>query len=155
MDTKIVDFLRKNVISDVGFLLENKRYYSALIILSQSIETLGAFLDNKPFRASLQSKKRFSLSLKMLFPSNYKKANNNFFLYDKLRNHIAHMLIPSSYINITEYSKTSEKNLSTNANGSINISVIEFYNDVVVAINKLETLIYKGEIKEKFIQSNF
>ena len=79
MEVKIEDFLRKTIVNDVRFLIDNEKYYSALIILSQSIETLGAFIDNKPFRAKMQSKKRFGMALKMLFPREYKRANNDFF----------------------------------------------------------------------------
>lgn len=155
MDVKIQEFLRKTIINDVNFLIENKRYYSALVILSQTIETLGAFIDKKPFRAKAQSKKRFNMALKFLFPNTYRRANNNFFLYDKLRNHIAHMLIPSTYINIIEYSNQELNHLCSNNEGVLNISVIEFYNDVVLAVNKLEELIENGEINEKKIKIGF
>lgn len=155
MEIKIEDFLRKTIITDVKFLIDNNRYYSALIILSQTIETLGAFMDNKPFRAKMQSKKRFSLALKFLFPSNYKRANNDFFLYNKLRNQIAHILVPSTLINITEYSKKENTHLSSNKEGVLYISVNQFFIDVISAIDKLEAKFISGELKQKKIQINF
>ena len=147
MEEQLKYFLNKILIEDVKKLIDNQQYYIALIIMSQSIETLGAFLDNKPFRAKAQSKKRFSLALRYLFPNKYKKANNNFFLFDKLRNHIAHILIPSSRINILE--KNSEEKHMQIINGVLNISITEFYKDVKTATEKLIKMIDNKEIKYK------
>ena len=155
MEIKIEDFLRKTVIEDVSFLIDNKKYYSALIILSQTIETLGAFIDNKPFRAKIQSKKRFGLALKLLFPKNYKRANNNFFLYNKLRNQIAHILVPSTLINITEYTGDRNEHMTSSKDGVLFISVTQFLNDVVEAVNKLEKKFNSGELKAKTVTINF
>ncbi len=155
MEIKIEDFLRKTVVDDVVYLINSKRYYSALVILSQTIETLGAFIDNKPFRAKMQSKKRFGLALKYLFPKNYKRANNDFFLYNKLRNQIAHILVPSTLINIIEYTKVNNEHMTSNKEGILFISVTQFYNDVVLAINKLEEKFMSGELKTKIITINF
>ena len=155
MEIKIEDFLRKTIVNDVNFLIDNKKYYSALIILSQTIETLGAFMDNKPFRAKMQSKKRFGLALKSLFPKNYKRANNDFFLYNKLRNQIAHILVPSTLINITEYTNTDNEHMTSNKEGVLFISVTQFYKDVKLAIDKLEKKFNSGELKTKIISINF
>ncbi len=155
MEIKIEDFLRKTIIDDVIFLINNKKYYSALVLLSQSIETLGAFMDNKPFRAKMQSKKRFGLALKFLFPRNYKRANNDFFLYNKLRNQIAHILIPSTLINITEYTNVDNEHMTSNKEGVLFISVTQFYKDVELAIDKLEKKFNSGELKAKIITINF
>jgi len=155
MEIKIEDFLRKTIIDDVNFLIDNKKYYSALIILSQTIVTLGAFMDNKPFRAKMQSKKRFGLALKFLFPRNYKRANNDFFLYNKLRNQIAHILVPSTLINITEYTGDANEHMTSSKDGILFISVSQFYKDVVLAIDKLEDKFNSGELKTKIITINF
>ena len=155
MEIKIEDFLRKTIVNDVKFLVDNKKYYSALVILSQTIETLGAFMDNKPFRAKMQSKKRFGLALKFLFPRNYKRANNDFFLYNKLRNQIAHILVPSTLINITEYTGANNEHMTSNKEGVLFISVNQFYNDVVIAIDKLEEKFNSGELKAKTVTINF
>jgi len=155
MEIKIEDFLRGTIVEDVKLLIDNNRYYSALIILSQTIETLGAFMDNKPFRAKMQSKKRFSLALKYFFPKSYKRANNNFFLYNKLRNQIAHILVPSTLINIIEYTNDNYEHMTSNKEDVLYISVNSFYNDVVKAIDMLEHKFNTEELKQKKIQINF
>jgi len=155
MEIKIEDFLRKTIVDDVKFLIDNKKYYSALVILSQTIETLGAFMDNKPFRAKMQSKKRFGLALRFLFPRNYKRANNDFFLYSKLRNQIAHILIPSTLINIIEYTGVNNEHMTSNKNGILFISVNQFHKDVELAINRLEEKFNSGEFKTKTVTINF
>lgn len=155
MEIKIEEFLRKTIVEDVRFLIDNKKYYSALVILSQTIETLGAFMDNKPFRAKMQSKKRFGLALKFLFPKSYKRANNDFFLYNKLRNQISHILVPSTLINIIEYTKVNNEHMTNNKEGVLYVSVQQFYNDVVLAIDKLEKKYNSGELKPKRITINF
>jgi hypothetical protein len=147
MEEQLKYFLNKILIEDIKKLIENGQDYIALIIMAQSIETLGSFLDNKPFRAKAQSKKRFSLALKILFPNQYRKANNDFFLFDKLRNHIAHILIPSSRIIIIE-DGNNKKNMEI-SDGILYISIQEFYNDVKIATEKLIKMIDKKEIKYK------
>ena len=80
--------------------LESEHYYPLLIYCSLGIETLGSFLDNKPLRARQQSKIRFGNALYQLFPNQYGFCNKKSFLYDALRNHSAHNLIPSPHLSI-------------------------------------------------------
>ena len=150
MEKELTSFLEKLLIIDIKKLIDNKQEYIALVILSQSIETLGAFLDSKPFRAKAQSKKRFSLALKKLFPYKYRKANDKFFLYDKLRNHIAHILIPSSRIIII--TNTDEHKHMETSNGNLYIFIEEFYNDVKTATEELISMINNNKIKYKNLQ---
>jgi hypothetical protein len=103
----------------------------------------------------MQSKKRFGLALKFLFPRNYKRANNDFFLYNKLRNQIAHILVPSTLINITEYTGANNEHMTSNKEGVLFISVNQFYNDVVIAIDKLEEKFNSGKLKSKTVAINF
>ncbi len=145
MEKELTIFLEKLLITDIKKLIDNNQEYIALIIMSQSIETLGAFLDKKPFRAKAQSKKRFSLALKKLFPYKYTKANDKFFLYDKLRNNIAHILIPShKIIVINGLEKHKHMEIS---NGNLYIYIDEFYNDVKSASEELISMINNNKIK--------
>ena len=140
------DFLNKIVLTEIKSLIENKKYYTALLILSHSIETLGALLDNKPFRAKMQSKRRFNYALKVLFPPEYKKLNHDYYLYNQLRNQMAHLLIPGSYIAISDY-KNSSKHLVKDKNETLFINVSTFYNDVNKAAEKLVKMINEGKVK--------
>jgi len=147
MEKELTKFLKQLLIIDIKKLIDNKQEYVALIIMSQSIETLGAFLDSKPFRAKAQSKKRFSLALKKLFSYKYRKANDKFFLYEKLRNHIAHILIPSSKIIIIP--NTNEYKHMEISKGNLYICIEEFYNDVKIATEELIVMIEKNKIMYK------
>lgn len=147
MEEELKYFLDKLLIQDVRKLIDSEQEYVALIIMSQSIETLGAFLDAKPFRAKAQSKKRFNLALKKLFPYKYRKANDKFFLYDKLRNHIAHILIPSARVKMIK-PETEAKHMDVTG-GTLFISIEDFYADVKSATTQLISMIDKGELKYK------
>jgi hypothetical protein len=93
-------FIEQYLIAETKNLLKNKSYYPLLIYATIGIETLGAIIDNKPIRARDQSKFRFASALYHLFPNQYGFVNKNNFLYEALRNHGAHNLIPSSKLNI-------------------------------------------------------
>ena len=147
MEEELKYFLDKLLIQDVRKLIDNEQEYVALIIMAQSIETLGAFLDAKPFRAKAQSKKRFNLALKKLFTYKYRKANDKFFLYDKLRNHIAHILIPSARVELID--STSQAKHMDVTSGTLYISIEDFYTDVKSATEQLIAMINNGELKYK------
>ncbi len=154
MKTEASEFLQKVIVDDVKFLIENKKYYPALLILSHSIETLGALLDNKPFRAKMQSKRRFNYALKLLFPKNYRQVNHDYFLYNQLRNQITHLLLPGSYIVLLDTVNINKKHLDKNKDGTLYISVKDFYSDVCTAINKLNEMIASNKIKPAIINLN-
>ena len=147
MEDELKYFLNKLLIQDIRKLIDSGQEYVALVIMSQSIETLGAFLDAKPFRAKAQSKKRFNMALKKLFPYKYRKANDKFFLYDKLRNHIAHILIPSARVHIIK-DTTLAKHMDV-TKGTLYISIEDFYTDVKLATEQLIKMIDNEELKYK------
>ena len=147
MEEELKYFLDKLLIQDIRKLIDSGQEYVALVIMSQSIETLGAFLDAKPFRAKAQSKKRFNMALKKLFPYKYRKANDKFFLYDKLRNHIAHILIPSARVHIIK-DATLAKHMDV-TKGTLYISIEDFYTDVKLATEQLIKMIDNEELKYK------
>ncbi len=147
-------FIQKYLIDDVKFLIDNRLYYLALVIITQSIEFFGSYLDNKPMRARGQSKARFNKAFDKLFPAHYQFANRNNWLYDKLRNHVAHAMVPSAYILITsktqglQYKHLSRKDKKT-------VLVIEdFHADLIKAADKLLALIASGKVKAKNIESS-
>ncbi len=134
------DFINQTIINDIKAMLDNDLYYLSIVIMVSAIETLGAFLDKKPLRARAQSYKRFNLAIDKLFPAKYKQINKNGFLYDKLRNHLSHNLIPSSYIIIIDKEIESKKHLSF-YDKKIIIAADIFYKDLKKAseiiINKI------------------
>lgn len=68
-------FIQKYLIDDIKVLLDKQLFYIALLIITQSIEFLGSYLDKKPIRARGQSKIRFNSALYYLFPGKYSSCN--------------------------------------------------------------------------------
>lgn len=119
------------------------------LIIVQAIEILGAYLDNKPFRAKEQSSQRFELAIYKLFPSSYKSFNTKNFLYYQLRNFLVHSLISSSKIVLYEDISNYE-HLYYNKD-VLYISYSDFFNDFVFAFNKLKFMILNDKVKLKKI----
>lgn len=112
------------------------------------IETAGALLDDKPFKAKGQGKKRFALALRKLFPTGYSDANSSYDLYNILRSHMAHCMLPAKQILLTD--KSSEHLLETER--GLQIHLITFYQDYLEAIEKLISLIETNLVKNKRIE---
>ena len=63
------------------------------MVIGQGIETMGAFLDKKPFRAKGQAASRFSVALDELFPPRYSALNGRGFLFANLRSSLTHLSV--------------------------------------------------------------
>ena len=145
-------FIQKYLNTPVDTLLSTKQYYPLFIYCSLGIETIGAFLDNKPLRARKQSKLRFGNALYQLFPKEYAICNKGGFLYDALRNHSAHNLIPSSFLFLyNEENNNTKKHLSL-FDEKINFCIRSFAKDFLNACEKLSLDIKKEKLKAKVIQ---
>ena len=118
-----------------------------LAAMVHGIETAGALLDDKPFKAKGQGKKRFYLSLRKLFPKQYQEAGLQFDLYNLLRSHMAHCMLPAAQMHIHS---NSEGHLRSE-NGTLAISIEQLYKDHCAAMEKLIALIDSGKLKNKKI----
>ncbi len=147
----VKSFVKKVIIADIKKMQDNDLHYLSLVLIGQSIETLGGFLDKKPFRARAQSKNRFDKEINILFPAKYKIVNKGGWLFDKLRNHMAHMLIPSSYLLIYSKKEDTTYNHLQEVDKAIVIIAEEFYKDLAAASNILIDKIDKGLIKNRNI----
>lgn len=68
------------------------------MVIGQGIETMGAFLDKKPFRAKGQAAVRFSKALDELFPPRYSALNGRGFLFANLRSSLTHLSAGSPHL---------------------------------------------------------
>ena len=68
------------------------------MVIGQGIETMGAFLDKKPFRAKGQAASRFSVALDELFPPRYSALNGRGFLFANLRPSLTHLSVGSPHL---------------------------------------------------------
>ena len=68
------------------------------MVIGQGIETMGAFLDKKPFRAKGQAASRFSVALDELFPPRYSALNGRGFLFANMRSSLTHLSVGSPHL---------------------------------------------------------
>lgn len=115
----------------------------------QGIEGLGALLDDKPLKAKGQGGKRFGLALRKLFPNEYAKADRQFDLYGRLRNHLAHVRLTANGFSIT---KNKEKHLQFQ-NFTLFIHPATFFHDFEMACIKMVNISQSKERKGKKIST--
>ncbi len=143
--------IEEYLVKETEQLLKHKSYYPLMVYATIGIETLGAILDKKPIRAREQSRFRFASALYHLFPNQYGFVNKNNFLYESLRNHSAHNLIPSSKLYIQETTSPKMRHLDQSKE-RVTFIIETFANDFLKACNIVIQKIDKGEVKNKRIQ---
>lgn len=149
MDSQL--FIKKYLIQEVELLLKNEQYYPLLVYASIGIETLGAIIDHKPIRAREQSKFRFASALFHLFPNQYGFVNKQNFLYESLRNHSAHNLLPSGLLFIVDKDHKSVRHLDRKKE-KLTFVIEQFAQDYLSACEKALQMIESGEVKLKQIE---
>lgn len=120
-----------------------------LSAMVHGIETAGALLDSLPFKAKGQGKKRFSIALKKLFPSNYAEAGNKLDLYGLLRSHMAHCMLPAQQIHVHLNNEGQHLRYSEKV---MHVSIEAFYHDYHRAMTELILQLEAGKLKNKTIQ---
>lgn len=145
-------FLENVIIRELGKLQEAELSYMQFVLMGQTIEILGGFLDNKPMKAKGQSARRFSAGVNRLFGGRYRLLNDNFFLYDKLRNQMTHTFIPGGDLLLMnqEDFEGKFKHLKYTDGKLVLISQI-FYQDICLACQRLVSYLKEGKIKPKNI----
>ncbi|MDD4819713.1 MAG: hypothetical protein PHD21_02635 [Flavobacteriales bacterium] len=119
----------------------------AYMVIGQGVETMGAFLDKKPFKAKGQSVERFSLALKKMFPARYSEFNNRDFLYRNLRSNLTHLSVGSPYLFLgTE--KDGVKHLWVE-NKKTSLVLERLFADYKKAWQDIITMINEGKLKIK------
>ncbi|MBP7462995.1 MAG: hypothetical protein KA793_01585 [Bacteroidales bacterium] len=96
------NYLRRVVIDPPGKMLEAGFTMQAVLLMAQSFEIYGAYFDNKPFRSTGQSLKRFDLAIANLFGYKYHLANRNNELYTQMRALFIHTFLPGERLHIIE-----------------------------------------------------
>ena len=145
-------FLKDYVEGTLHKMHDNNLEHISCLIMAQTIELLGAYLDNKPMRSKGQSAKRFALAIDKLFPVEYSRLNHNNHLYFQLRTNYVHMLLPTNKLRIVlDDSKTLHLNKQ---DGVLCIVPSELLIHVSDAISKIATMLETGKIKPKKIETS-
>lgn len=149
---RIESFLNEVIIKELGKLQLAGLSYMQFVIMGQAVEVLGGFLDNKPMKAKGQSARRFSSGVNRLFGGRYRLLNDNFLLYDKLRNQMTHTFIPGADLLLLSHedSVTGYTHLHY-ADGRLVLIAETFYNDICKACGRLLADLKGGRVKPKNI----
>jgi len=142
------EFIQLRLLNESKKLLEAGFIFPTFLLVSQGMETLGAFLDNKPIAVKAQSKKRFHLAIEELFPVEYKELKANDWLYKQLRCNLSHMCSTGAFIIFSSQKESTHTHLEL-LNGKRVFLVENLVHDFHKACFRVITLLEKGEIKQK------
>lgn len=142
------EFIRLRLIQESQQLLEAKFYFPTFFLISQGIETLGAFIDKKPLGAKAQSKKRFNLALKELFSADYNNLNSDNWLYKQLRCNLSHMCSAGGFILLCSKSEKRGHHLEM-LNGKRLFEIEQLVTDFHKACTEVVTQLENGQLKQK------
>lgn len=149
---QIEQFLKEVIIRELGELQKVELSYMQFILMGQTIEVLGGFLDNKPVKAKGQSAKRFNQAVNRLFGGKYRVLNSNYVLYDKLRNQMVHAFIAGGDLLLLPHQDGEGKYRHLEySEGKLVLIADVFYQDICRACFRLLDLLKEGKIKPKHI----
>jgi hypothetical protein len=141
-------FIKERMISEVEDLYSAGFKRIAVGLIAQYIETLGAFLDKKPFKVPRQSAQRFHLALEQLFIPRYSFLNNNNFLYKQLRSNFTHLGIESQFLTFDFEGTDYNCHLLYKKKKTIFVTS-RLLEDYLKACNLVIRMIEKGDLKMK------
>lgn len=149
-------FVQHYFIEEIARLNQHNFGYFSFVVIAQAIEMLGAALDDKPFRAKNQSRKRFDLGIRALFDERYQRLAINGWLYENFRCNMSHLFVPSNAILLLtrEQATENEKHLSKKGESVIFIAE-DFQEDLRKACLFFIKKIDKGQVKPKKIGGSF
>ena len=142
------EFIKIRLLEESYKLKEAAFIFPTFLLVSQGIETLGAFLDNKPIAVKAQSKKRFHLAIAKLFPQEYQDLTEDDWLYKQLRCNLSHMCSGGGFIVFSSQKENLGFHLEL-INGKRLFLMEVFVQDFQKACNTLIEQLKKGELKQK------
>ena len=147
------DFIKQRLIDESQNLLDAEFYFPVFFLISQGIETLGGFLDKKPFGAKSQSKKRFHLAIDQLFENKYQELTDRDWLYKQLRCNMSHLATTGGFIILATRNDNKGEHLEV-VEGQRLFIVENLVEDFHKACQTLILRLGKGEIKQKQMAMN-
>ena len=150
--TRIERFLQQVIVGELGKLVQTDLAFMQFVLMGQTVEVLGGFLDNRPMKAKGQAALRFAAAIEYLFGGRYRTLNENNYLYHKFRNQMTHALLPSRdmWLINTEEQAGSKRHLEKSDGRLVFIAEV-FYRDICTAAFRLLDLMKEGKVKPKNI----
>ena len=136
------------MITEVEALIDSGFKRIAVGMIAQYIETLGAFIDKKPFKTPRQSSQRFHLALEKLFPPRYSALNKNNFLYKQLRSNFTHLGIESQFLTFDFDDKIIDSHLRFH-NGKTTFVISKLLTDYTTACKSVIESLQNDLISKK------
>jgi len=159
----VKNFINHILINEIKSIQQNNHHYLSFGLISQGIEFLGACIDNHYWGERYESKNRFRLAIKDLFPSMYhpfNDENSNFFLYNNLRCGLLHIMLPKSSLEliqrneIPKYGKHLEIKIIRNIKRLILVSQ-DLFEDFEKAAKEVIRRIDNEEISHQKVYQTF
>ena len=142
------DFIKQRLLNECRSLLDAKFYFPVFFLISQGIETIGAFLDKKPLVAKAQSKKRFHLAIHQLFDHQYQELTHNDWLYKQFRCHASHLSTTGAFIILASKKENKGHHLQL-LNGKRLFIIEDLATDFKKACLKVIQMLKHEELKQK------
>ena len=142
------EFIKQKLIEESQNLLDAEFYFPVFLLISQGIETLGAFLDKKPLGAKAQSKKRFHLAIDQLFENKYQELIDRDWLYKQLRCSMSHLSTTGGFIILTSRNENKGTHLEV-INGRRLFVIESLVEDFHKACHILILRLTRGDLKQK------
>lgn len=142
------EFIQLRLAEESRRLVEAQFYFPAFFLVSQGIETLGAFMDKKPLAAKAQSRKRFNLAIQQLFDIRYKQLSEDNWLYKQLRCNISHLCSTGGFIILCSREENKGQHLNL-MNGQRLFIIEDFVEDFHKACFEVIHLLEIEELKQK------
>jgi hypothetical protein len=142
------EFIQHRLLNESEKLLEAGFVFPTFLLVSQGIETLGAFMDKKPIAVKAQSKKRFHLAIALLFPQEYQDLTTNDWLYKQLRCNLSHMCSTGAFIMFSSQKESTYTHLDL-LNDKRVFLVEDLVRDFHKACYRVIELLEKRELKQK------
>ena len=147
------EFIRLRLVEESQKLVDARFYFPVFSLVSQGIETLGAFIDKKPLAAKAQSKRRFHLAIQHLFAIKYQQLNDDHWLYKQLRCNLSHMCSTGGFITLGSRAQNKEQHLDL-IDGKRLFIIEDFVEDFHKACFEVINLLEKGDLRQKAMALN-
>ncbi len=142
------EFIKSRLLLESRKLKEAGFIFPTFLLVSQGIETLGAFLDTKPIAVKSQSKKRFHLAIKHLFPKQYQDLTEGDWLYKQLRCNLSHMCSGGGFIIFSSEKEKAGMHLEL-VDGKRLFLMEALVSDFQKACNNVIVQLENGKLKQK------
>ena len=147
------DFIKQRLIDESQNLLDAEFYFPVFLVISQGIETLGAFLDKKPLGAKAQSKKRFHLAIDQLFENKYQELADRDWLYKQFRCNMSHLSSAGGFIILVSRKENKGTHLEV-IHGQRLFVIENLVEDFHKSCHTLILRLSRGELKQKQMVMN-